>query len=173
MSQIECQELTIDPRADTTISTVAHEYKFPATWYRKANRARQTIAVNYDKGYVFSRELDKLRDHLFGFARELFARLTGLANESGIDRSSDWAEAQTWVGIGRIRSVEAYVSNWPDEIAKKHDDNLTCWVIVACSCRPVVANSQGFPYEAPGWLVRWHPDTATIFDPPDWFSPEE
>src|SRR5438093_7698927 len=176
MSKSDCQELRIDPRADTTISTVAHEFKFPATWYRKANRARQTIeAPNSDKGYVFSRELDKLRDKLCGFARKLFARLTGLANESGIDRSSDWAEAQTWAGIGRIRSVEAYVSNWPDEIAKKHDDNLTCWVIVACSCRPVVANFGGSHYEAPGWLVRHHPVYAatTALDALDWFSPKD
>src|SRR6266581_5478237 len=97
MSQIECQELTIDPRADTTISSVAHEYKFPATWYRKANRARQTIieAANYNKGYVFAGELDKLRDKLCGFAHELFTRLTDVANESGIKNPYDWAEAKT------------------------------------------------------------------------------
>jgi hypothetical protein len=177
MNQSDCQELPIAPRAEEIITTVAQEFKFPAAWYRKADRARQTIAASDDKGYVFSRELDKLRDHLRGFAQKLFARLTDLAKQSGIDGPCDWAEAQTWAGIGRIRSVEAYVSNWPNEIAGKYDDNLTCWVIVACSGRPIVADVPGvYDLQVPRWLARHHPVyAATTFDrnPPGWFSPEE
>ena len=172
MSQTECKVLTIDARANTTISSVERKFRFPAIWYRRADRARQGISGktgNYAKSAVFRRELNLLRDHLCKYARELFASLLEVANESGSDRPSDWAEAQT---RARIAQIEKRSIDWPDEIANTYEDNLTCWVIVACSCRPVVAKVPGVHYQAPGWLVRWHPDSGTC-DEPDWFSPEE
>src|SRR6266571_2859552 len=101
MSQSEPEELMIYPRADITISAVAHDFRFPRFWYDRAERARGRIykADNYEKAYVFSGELDSLGGKLCDFAQKLFTRLVEVANTSGINGPSDWAEEQTRAGI--------------------------------------------------------------------------